>query len=124
MQQQQRCADDFHSLNLRVASIERDLEQIKAAFPRDDVGAVDYRGHRGYHAHKIAEGQAMGLMAGREHAQAEYKYLQTAGLKRAAVKFLELRVLVTKSAWSKDSILDFVIPTVVATSTYLLLTLL
>ena len=60
MQQLQRCADDFHGLHLRVASIERDLEQIKAAFPRDEVGAVDYRGHRGYHAHKIAEGQAMG----------------------------------------------------------------
>ena len=61
MQQlQQRCADDFHGLHLRVASMERDLEQIKAAFPRDDVGAVDYRGHRGYHAQKIAEGQAMG----------------------------------------------------------------
>ena len=60
MQQQQRCADDFHGLHLRVAGIERDLEQIKAAFPRDDVGAVDYRGHRGYHAQKIAEGQAMG----------------------------------------------------------------
>lgn len=59
-QQQQRCADDFHSLHLRVASIERDIEQIKAAFPRDDVGAVDYRGHRGYHAQKIAEGQVMG----------------------------------------------------------------
>ena len=60
MQQQQRCADDFHGLHLRVASMERDLEQIKAAFPRDDVGAVDYRGHRGYHAQKIAEGQVMG----------------------------------------------------------------
>ena len=59
-QQQQRCADDFHGLHLRVASMERDLEQIKAAFPRDDVGAVDYRGHRGYHAQKIAEGQVMG----------------------------------------------------------------
>ena len=58
--QQQRCADDFHGLHLRVASIERDLEQIKAAFPRDDVGAVDYRGHRGYHAQKIAEEQTMG----------------------------------------------------------------
>ena len=27
MQQQQRCADDFHGLHLRVASIERDIEQ-------------------------------------------------------------------------------------------------
>ena len=73
---------------------------------------------------ELALGLAIGLMAGREHAQAEYKYLQTAGLKRAEVRFLELRVLVTKSAWSKDSVLDFVIPTVAATSTYLLLTLL
>ena len=60
----------------------------------------------------------------REHTQAEYRYLKHASLKRSDVKWLELRVLVTKSAWSKDSILDFVIPTVVATSTYLLITLL
>ena len=73
---------------------------------------------------ELALGLAIGLMSGREHAQAEYKYLQTTGLKRSEVKWLELRVLVTKSAWSKDSVLDFVIPTVAATSTYLLLTLL
>ena len=73
---------------------------------------------------ELALGLAIGLMAGREHAQAEYKYLQTTGLKRAAVKFLELQVLVTKSAWSKDSVLDFVIPAVVATATYSLLKLL
>ena len=60
----------------------------------------------------------------REHTQAEYRYLKHASLKRSDVKWLELRVLVAKSAWSKDSILDFVIPTVVATSTYLLITLL
>ena len=58
-QQQQRCADDFHSLNLRVASIERDIEQIKVAFPKNDVGATDFDGHRGYHARKIAESQVM-----------------------------------------------------------------
>ena len=52
--QQQRCADDFRGLHLRVASIERDIELIKAAFPRDDVGAVDYHGHRGYHSERIA----------------------------------------------------------------------
>ncbi len=73
---------------------------------------------------ELALGLAIGLMAGREHAQAEYKYLQTAGLKRAAVNFMELRVLVSKSAWSKVCVLDFAIPAVVATSTYLLLTLL
>ena len=60
----------------------------------------------------------------REHTQAEYRYLKHASLKRSDVKWLELRVLVTKSAWSKDSVMDFVIPTVAATSTYLLLTLL
>ena len=60
----------------------------------------------------------------REHTQAEYRYLKHASLKRSDVKWLELRVLVTKSAWSKDSVLDFVIPTVAATSTYLLITLL
>ena len=60
MQQQQRCADDFYSLNLRVASIERDIEQIKVAFPKNDVGATDFDGHRGYHSRKIAEDQAMG----------------------------------------------------------------
>ena len=73
---------------------------------------------------ELALGLAIGLMAGREHAQAEYQYLKTTGLKRSDVKWLELRVLVSKSAWSKDSVMDFVIPTVAATSTYLLLTLL
>lgn len=58
--QQQRCADDFHSLNLRVASIERDIEQVKAAFPKNELGTADFDGHRGYHARKIAEGQIMG----------------------------------------------------------------
>ena len=60
MQQQQRCADDFHSLHLRVVSIEREIEQIKAAFPPNDLGLTDFDGHRGYHKRKIAEGQAMG----------------------------------------------------------------
>lgn len=60
MQQQRRCADDFHSLNLRVASIERDIEQVKAAFPKNELGTADFDGHRGYHARKIAEGQVMG----------------------------------------------------------------
>ena len=73
---------------------------------------------------ELALGLAIGLMSGREHAQAEYKYLQTAGLKRSEVKWLELRVLVTKSAWSKDSVMDFAIPAVVTTVTYLLLILL
>ena len=59
-QQQQRCADDFHGLHLRVASIERDIEQFKAAFPKNELGNADFDGHRGYHARKIAEGQAMG----------------------------------------------------------------
>lgn len=58
-QQQQRCADDFHGLNLRVASIERDIEQVKAAFPKNELGTADFDGHRGYHARKIAEGQVM-----------------------------------------------------------------
>ena len=57
--QQQRCADDFHDLHLRVASIERDIEQIKAAFPKNDLGATDFDGHRVFHARKIAEGQVM-----------------------------------------------------------------
>lgn len=60
MQQQQRCADEFHGLHLRVASIERDIEHIKTAFPKNDLGATDFDGHRGYHARKIAEGQIMG----------------------------------------------------------------
>lgn len=60
MQQPQRCADDFYSLSLRVVSIERDIEQIKAAFPKNDVGTTDFDGHRGYHVRKIAEDQAMG----------------------------------------------------------------
>ena len=59
-QQQQRCADDFHGLHLRVASIERDIEQIKTAFPKNDLGATDFDGHRGYHARKITEGQVLG----------------------------------------------------------------
>lgn len=71
---------------------------------------------------ELALGLAIGLMVGREHAQAEYQYLKASGLKRADVKWLELRVLVSKSAWSKDSVLDFTIPTVVATVAYLLLT--
>ena len=58
--QQQRCADDFHNLNLRVASIERDIEHIKTAFPKNELGTADFDGHRGYHARKIAEGQVMG----------------------------------------------------------------
>ena len=60
MQQQQRCADDFHSLHLRVVSIERDIEHIKTAFPKNELGATDFDGHRGYHSRKIAEGQVMG----------------------------------------------------------------
>lgn len=60
MQQPQRCADDFYSLSLRVVSIERDIEQIKVAFPKNDVGTTDFDGHRGYHVRKIAEDQAMG----------------------------------------------------------------
>ena len=60
MQQPQRCADDFYSLSLRVVSVERDIEQIKAAFPKNDVGTTDFDGHRGYHVRKIAEDQAMG----------------------------------------------------------------
>ena len=58
------------------------------------------------------------------HAQAEYQYLKTSGLKRADVKWLELRVLVSKSAWSKNSVLNFAIPVVVNTVVYLLLILL
>lgn len=60
MQQQQRCADDFHSLHLRVVNIERDIEHIKTAFPKNELGTEDFHGHRGYHARKIAEGQIMG----------------------------------------------------------------
>ena len=60
MQQQQRCADELHGLHLRVASIERDIEQFKAAFPKNELGNADFDGHRGYHARKIAEGQVMG----------------------------------------------------------------
>lgn len=60
----------------------------------------------------------------REHTQAEYRYLKHASLKRSDVKWLEFKVLVSKSAWSKDSVLDFAIPAVVATATYLLLRLL
>ena len=59
-QQQQRCADELHGLHLRVASIERDIEQIKVAFPKNELGNADFDGHRGYHARKIAEGQVMG----------------------------------------------------------------
>lgn len=72
---------------------------------------------------ELAMGLAIGLMAGREHAQAEYQYLKLAGLKRSEVKWLELRVLVSKSAWSKDSILDFVVPSVAVVASYLLLKL-
>ena len=60
MQQQQRCTDEFHGLHLRVTSIERDIEHIKTAFPKNELGTTDFDGHRGYHARKIAEGQAMG----------------------------------------------------------------
>ena len=60
MQQQQRCADEFHGLHLRVASIERDIEHIKTAFPKNELGTADFDGHRGYHSRKIAEGQVMG----------------------------------------------------------------
>lgn len=71
----------------------------------------------------LALGLAIGLMAGREHAQAEYQYLKNTGLKRSDVKWLEFKVLVSKSAWSKDSVLDFTIPAVVTTVAYLLITL-
>lgn len=71
---------------------------------------------------EFALGMAIGIMVGREHAQAEYQYLKTTGLKRAGVKWLELKVLVSKYAWSMDSILDFVIPATVATMAYLFLT--
>ena len=43
-----------------MANIERDIEQFKAAFPKNELGNADFDGHRGYHARKIAEGQAMG----------------------------------------------------------------
>ena len=59
-QRQQRCIDDCRSLHLRVASIERDIVQIKTAFPPNDVGSTDFDGHRGYHSRKIAEGRVMG----------------------------------------------------------------
>ena len=58
--QQQQCVVDFYNLNLRVASIERDIEHIKSAFPKTDVGTINFDGHRGYHARKIAEEQVMG----------------------------------------------------------------
>ena len=58
-QMPQRCADDFHGLHLRVTNIERDIEQIKVAFPKNDVGATDFDGHRGFHTRKIAESQVM-----------------------------------------------------------------
>lgn len=45
---QQRCDDDFLGLHLRVASIS-EIEQIKAAFPPNDLGFTDFDGHRGYH---------------------------------------------------------------------------
>lgn len=72
---------------------------------------------------ELALGLAIGIMAGREHAQAEYQYLKLAGLKRSDDKWLELRVLVSKSAWSKDSVLDFAIPSAVAAAAYSLLKL-
>lgn len=59
-QQQQRCADKFHGLHLRIVNIEHDIEQFKAAFPKNELGTADFDGHRGYHSRKIAEGQAMG----------------------------------------------------------------
>lgn len=58
--QQRRCADECHGLHLRMASIERDIEQFKAAFPKNELGTADFDGHRGYHSRKIAEWQAMG----------------------------------------------------------------
>ena len=60
MPQPQRYTDEIHGLHLRVASIERDIEHVKAAFPKNDLGATDFDGHRGYHSRKIAEGQVMG----------------------------------------------------------------
>ena len=60
MQQQQQSAIDLYNLNLRVTSIERDIEDIKTAFPKNELGITNFEGHRGYHARKIAEKQAMG----------------------------------------------------------------
>ena len=59
MQQQQQSAIDLYNLNLRVTCIERDIESIKTAFPKNELGITNFEGHRNYHARKIAEKQAM-----------------------------------------------------------------
>ena len=60
-------------------------------------------------------GSAFGsaFFIGREHAQAEIEYLFHTKKKRHEVKWLELKVLTFKKAWSTDAILDWVVPTVV-----------
>ena len=47
---------------------------------------------------------------GREHAQAEELYLKINALKRIDVSLLELKVLISKEAWSLDALLDWIFP--------------
>ena len=54
---------------------------------------------------------ASGFLLGREHAQAEYRYLSKHKLNRQQVKWLEFKCL-RRDYWDLDSVLDFLAPVV------------
>lgn len=55
MQQPQQQCFDAIQLDRRLERVERDVADIKSAFPRDELGLVNYSGHRQHHAEKETE---------------------------------------------------------------------
>ena len=55
MQQPQQQCFDATQLDRRLERVERDVADIKSAFPRDELGLVNYSGHRQHHTEKEAE---------------------------------------------------------------------
>lgn len=57
-QPQQQCFDPIQ-LDRRLERVERDVADIKSAFPRDELGLVNYSGHRQHHTEKETESVAL-----------------------------------------------------------------
>ena len=56
--QQHQCFDAI-KLDRRLELVERDVADIKSAFPRDELGLVNYSGHRQHHTEKDTESVAL-----------------------------------------------------------------
>lgn len=41
-------------LDIRIDMLERDVTNIKRAFPKSSIGEIDYMGHREHHEHVIS----------------------------------------------------------------------